>query len=92
MPQIFKSPLAQSESLMPSLRDRWNRYLDKGIGAGENIDYWNKEIEDIESKLPFENDEEHKKWLDLSATWKGEPEWPELTNKILDRIDNKENN
>ena len=67
-------------------REKWKKYLDYGM-RGTNIDHWNKVYGQIESELPFESQAEHDAWLDKGSTWKGEPEWPEMTNKILDRID-----
>lgn len=68
-----------------NLRDRWNNYINEGF-EGVDTDYWNKEIADIESQLPFENEEEHKNWSNQGASWMGEPGWLDLTEKILGRI------
>ena len=73
----------------PSLRERWNRYIDEGIGSGEDTDYWNQEIIDIESQLPFKDDEEHKRWSDQAATWMGEPEWLNLTDELIKRYEGR---
>ncbi len=69
------------------LRDRWNRYINEGIGSGENIDYWNNEIMDIEKQLPFKDQPEHDKWLNMGATWMGEPEWLNMTDELLKRYE-----
>ena len=85
---VYKSPLEQANAMAPeSTRSKWNRYF-KHIGDGNprTIDKYNKLIQEIESELPFENEEEHKKWLDLGATWNGEAEWPKLTEEIIGRI------
>ena len=71
----------------PSLRERWNRYIDEGIGSGEDVDYWNQEITDIEKQLPFKDNVEHKKWSDMGSTWMGEPEWLNLTDELLKRYE-----
>ena len=87
MAQVYKSPLEQSNALAPeSTRSKWNRYF-KHIGDGNprTVDKYNKLIEEIESELPFENEQEHQKWLDLGASWKGEDEWPQLTESIIAR-------
>lgn len=86
---IYKSPLEQSQAIAPeSTRSKWNRYF-KHIGDGNprTIDKYNRLIEEIEGELPFANEAEHQKWLDLSASWNGEQEWPKLTEKALKRID-----
>lgn len=87
--EIFKSPLTQAKALNPSLRDRWNKYIKYGIGSGTNVDKWNKEIEEIESQLPFADQKEHDRWLDLGVAWKGEPEWLDLTDELLKRAETK---
>lgn len=72
----------------PSTRDKWNRYMKNGFsGNTRTIDKYNKLIEEIESELPFANEEEHKKWLDLGSTWSGQAEWPELTETLLARLE-----
>lgn len=89
MSKVYKNPIDQSNALAPeSTRSKWNRYF-KHIGDGNprTVDKYNRLIEEIESELPFENEQEHQKWLDLGATWTGEEEWPNITNKALDRID-----
>lgn len=67
-----------------TLRQRYNDYLRNGF-SGKNTDKWNKEIEFIESKLPFKDEQEHQKWLDMASNWKGEPEWINMTNELIDR-------
>lgn len=84
-----KNPNRIISNLAPkTLRERWNAYFNKGMGSGSNVDFWNNEIAEIEKGLPFENEEEHKKWIDLGSTYMGGPEYPALTEKILDRLDN----
>lgn len=87
--RAFKSPLDQANSLIPkeTTRSKWNRYF-KHIGDGNprTVDKYNRLIEEIESELPFENEDEHKKWLDLGSTWTGGSEWPQLTESLLGRI------
>lgn len=68
----------------PSLKDRFDKYIKYGF-SGKNVDKWNKEIEDIESQMPFKDKAEHDKWLDMSAAWKGEPEWLDMTYDIIKR-------
>lgn len=85
----FKSPLDQANSIMPeSTKSKWDRYF-KHIGDGNprTVDKYNKLIQEIESEMPFENEDEHKKWLDLGSTWTGESEWPDMTEKIIARLD-----
>lgn len=67
-----------------TLRQRYNEYLKNGF-SGKDIDKWNEEIEFIESKLPFKDEQEHQKWLDMASNWKGEPEWINMTNELIDR-------
>lgn len=89
MPKIYKNPIEQSNALAPeSTRSKWNRYF-KHIGDGNprTVDKYNRLIEEIESELPFENEQEHQKWLDQSATWNGGPEWTDLTENLLQRAE-----
>ena len=65
-------------------KERFDDYINFGF-KGDDIDYYNQEFADIESQLMFENDEERKKWGDMASTWMGEPEWIDLTNKIISR-------
>lgn len=85
MAQVFKSPLDQANSIAPeTTRSKWNRYLKNGFsGNPRTTDKYNRLIEEIESELPFESEEQHQKWLDLGSTWSGEDEWPSLTEKLL---------
>lgn len=83
--KVFKSPLDQANSIAPeTTRSKWNRYF-KHIGDGNprTIDKYNALIGEIESELPFENEEQHQKWLDLGSNWNGEDEWPTLTETLL---------
>lgn len=72
------------EATQPSLKERFDKYIKYGF-SGKNVDKWNKEIEDIESQMPFKDKAEHDKWLDMSAAWKGEPEWLDMTYDIIKR-------
>lgn len=87
MAQVFKSPLEQANALEPeTTRSKWNRYLKNGFsGNSRTIDKYNKLIQEIESELPFANEIEHQKWLDLGSTWMGGEEWPTLTEELLKR-------
>lgn len=69
-----------------TLRDRWNNYLDNGF-LGDNVDYWNNEAVEIEKQLPFKDQPEHDKWLNMGATWMGEPEWLNMTDELLKRYE-----
>ena len=91
MAQVFKSPLEQANALKPeTTRSKWNRYLKNGFsGNPRTIDKYNALIGEIESELPFENEEQHQKWLDLGSTWMGEPEWPEMTEKLLTKLESQ---
>lgn len=71
----------------PTLRDRWNKYINEGIGSGDNVDYWNQELEDIETLLPFKDQKEHDTWLNQGAAWKGEPEWLDLTEQLIKKYE-----
>ena len=78
-----------------TLKEKWEDYIENAFSnensSEEGIEKYNKLIEEIEQEMPFESEEEHKKWLDLAATWNGEPEWVDLTEKIIARKDgNKE--
>ena len=66
-------------------RQKWNKYIACGFN-GDNIDYYNNLIMEIEQELPFKNEKEHQKWLDMGMTWTGEIEWLRLTEKILERL------
>lgn len=83
----FKSPVDLANNIVePSLRERWNKYLKYGM-RGTNPDKWNVEIQEIEKMLPFKDDAEHKLWLDRGTAWKGEPEWLDQTNELIDRYE-----
>lgn len=86
MAQVFKTPIEQAQNLTktPSTREKWNKYLKYGL-RGTNPKKWNSTIEEIESELPFANEIEHQKWIDLGSLWKGEPEWLNLTEELLKR-------
>lgn len=77
-----ENALRRLERVYPSTRAKWDKYIKNGF-KGTRTDYYNKLLEEIESELPFENEEEHKKWLDLGSTWMGEDEWPNLTEKLI---------
>lgn len=84
---VYKTPLAQANSIAPeTTRSKWNRYF-KHIGDGNprTVDKYNALISEIESELPFANEIEHQKWLDLGSNWNGEEEWPNLTEELLKR-------
>ena len=85
MPQ-FNSLKAGINAMMPKsdLQERFDNYVKNGF-SGRNVDKWNKEIEEIESQMPFKDDEEHKKWSDMGASWMGEPEWLDMTKEIISR-------
>ena len=68
-----------------NLRERWNDYIDFGIGDGERPEMWNDEIIDIEKQLPFKDQAEHDLWLNRGSAWKGEPEWLDQTEELLTR-------
>lgn len=88
--KVFKSPLDQANSIAPeTTRSKWNRYFNHiGDGNPRTIDKYNALIGEIESELPFADEKEHQKWLDLGSTWSGEEEWPTLTEKLLYRQEN----
>ena len=91
MAQIYKNPLDQANSIAPeTTRSKWNRYF-KHIGDGNprTVDKYNALIGEIESELPFENEEQHQKWLDLGSNWNGEDEWPNLTEKLLTKLESQ---
>lgn len=56
--------------------------------TSRTIDRENQLISEIEKDLPFENKEEHIKWLDLGNfdTW---ATWEEITIKIIKRLRKK---
>ena len=90
MAQTFKSPLDQANAIAPeTTRSKWNRYF-KHIGDGNprTIDKYNKLLGEIESELPFKDQAEHDHWLDLASLWKGEDEWPTLTEELIKRGEN----
>lgn len=83
-PKDKQNALNRLDRVYPSLKDRFDKYIKYGF-RGNNVDKWNKEIEDIESQMPFKDKAEHDKWLDMSAAWKGEPEWLDMTYDIIKR-------
>lgn len=81
-----KNPNKIVSKLAPkTLRERWNNYFKNGIGSGEDTDYWNNEILEIEKRLPFGSRAEHDKWLDLGSRYMGGLEYPNLTERLLHR-------
>lgn len=81
--------LNRLDRVYPSTRSKWNRYF-KHIGDGNprTVDKYNRLLEEIESELPFENEDQHKKWLDLGSAWMGESEWPDMTKQLLYKQEN----
>lgn len=72
-----------------TIRELWNYYFEN-IGTGEDVEYFNNLLNNIEQLLPFESVEEHNKWLDMMATWNGEPELEEFMEELLKRTELKE--
>lgn len=86
--EIFKSPLEQANALSKpeTLRHKWNRYMKNGFtGNPRTIDKYNKLFGEIESELPFVDQKEHENWSNLASLWKGEAEWPQLTEELISR-------
>lgn len=77
-----------------TLKEKWEDYIENAFSDEnsdeEGIEKYNKLIEEIEQEMPFESEEEHKKWLDMSSTWTGEQEWLDLTEKIIARKEKPE--
>lgn len=82
-----QNAMARLDKVYPSTRAKWDKYF-RHIGDGNprTIDKYNRLLGEIESELPFENQKEHDKWLDLGSTWTGEEEWPNMTEEIIGRI------
>lgn len=70
---------------MKTTRQKWVEYLAHGFD-GNNVEYYNNLIMEIEQELPFKNQREHDKWLQLGMIWKGESEWLKLTETLLKRL------
>lgn len=82
---MAKTPTPIIEKLTPTLREQWDDYF-KNSFNGDDPHYYNGLIAEIEAQLPFENEEQHKKWLELGSAWRGEPEWPQMTNDLVDKV------
>ena len=67
------------------LMSKWNEYITNGF-SGENTEYYNNLLVEIEKEMPFESKEEHQEWLNIGATWNGEPEWLKMTENIIERL------
>lgn len=69
------------------LLNLWERYskLVESNQEQENIEEENKLIDQLERNLPFKNQEEHEKWLDIMATYKFWEDFEELTLEIINR-------
>lgn len=70
----------------------WERYS-KLVSSEQNddvIDEENALIERIEEILPFINEEEHKHWLDVSATYRCWEDFEELTLSIINHLSQEE--
>lgn len=57
-----------------------------------NVDECNHYTQLLEKYLPFENEEEHQKWLDILFEFKFYEDLEEITKKIIDRLTPKEKN
>lgn len=64
------------------LYKKWKKYFLKDA-TQENIDKSNEAMIELEKAIPFKNEEEHNKWLDLGATFKFFEEFEELTVSII---------
>ena len=81
----FKTPVDLANNIVePSLRERWNKYLKYGQ-RGSAIDKWNQEIQDIETLLPFKDQEEHDVWSNWGSDYRGSQDLLDLTNAIISR-------
>jgi len=84
----YSTPKPLIKKLAPkTLRERWDNYFNHGLGSGEDIDFWNNELIDIEQALPFKDDVEHDKWSQMLEVYKGEPEFDKFMGEILKRTD-----
>lgn len=72
------------ETPQQDLKTRFNKWL-KGQSTGNNPEKWNKEIGEIEKLLPFKDQEEHNKWLQLGSTFTDPSEYQTFTHGIIDR-------
>lgn len=73
-----------------SLKEKWDAWKKfENSGDEESIDEMNELAESIESELPFENEEEHQKWLDVYSSYKNVGEIDKLTAEIIGRKEEK---
>lgn len=70
-------------------KEKWDEYINNGFN-GDNVEYYNNLIQEIENELPFKNQQEHDKWLDMGMSWNGEQEWLDMTEEIISRQDKDE--
>lgn len=74
-----------------SLERLWERYVSllDAPQNGKTIDKENKLLEEIEKALPFKDQQEHQKWLEVSETFKFWEDFEELTLSIINRAENE---
>jgi hypothetical protein len=66
------------------LYKKWKKYYLKDE-TQENIDKSNETMIELEKAIPFKDEEEHNKWLDLGATFKFFEDFEDLTLSIIKR-------
>lgn len=74
-----------------SLERLWERYsssLDEPQN-NKNIERQNKLLEELENALPFKDQQEHEKWIDVLTTFKFWEDFEELTLSIINRAENE---
>ena len=86
---MAKTPERIISKLAPkTLRQRWNAYWYRNpddFADPNQIDDLNKELVEIENRLPFANQAEHDKWTNILSDYRGNPEFDVLMDKILNR-------
>lgn len=66
------------------LYKKWKKYYLRDE-TQENIDKSNEAMIELEQAIPFKDEEEHNKWLDLGATFKFFEDFEEMTLSIIKR-------
>ena len=84
---LFDVRGSQMKTSCRELKKLWKRYS-KLVGSDQSekvIDEENELIGEIEEKLPFKDEEEHQRWLDILFTYKFWEDFEEMTLMIIER-------
>jgi len=87
---IFESELNKPTKPLKdmTIRELWNHYWNHEEW-GLDIEYFNGLVESIDQMLPYKNEEEHEKVLDMMSLYRGEPEFDDLMDEIIKRTETK---